>query len=428
MKKLSIIVIVAALVAFGLSGAAYAFHGGGVASCESCHTMHNSKDGVVMSRTTTTTGVQPANLAIGQAGAYLLQGTDQSSTCLNCHGSLNKVTPGSYTVLSYGIAVSIPSQRSPGGDFGWLKKGAKKGHSIVAADFLLGADTTKAGNVAPGGSYPVASLNCISCHDPHGQYRRLSSAPAGDYVKTGEAIGGSGSYGVDPTNGEAVGSFRILGGNGYLPKSMEISPALALSAQPIMAAVPSSYNLSEATADVVTNYGAGSVGAWCTSCHPKMHESAANGTALNVHPNDAEMTNVFGIYNTYSSSGKVGGSFAGYTSLIPVAYDNVKQNSLLSGHFTKGAAITGNDKVMCLSCHRAHASGIDYMLRFPSVEEMVLETPAGVPTYAKGGTSSSISTVSNLTPEELQAALYDRPASLWGAGQRTLCNKCHAKD
>ena len=40
-----------------------------------------------MSRTTNTTGVQAAALAVGQAGAFLLQGTDQSSTCLNCHGA-----------------------------------------------------------------------------------------------------------------------------------------------------------------------------------------------------------------------------------------------------------------------------------------------------------------------------------------------------
>jgi hypothetical protein len=427
MKKLSVIVIVAALVALGLSGAAYAFHGGGVASCESCHTMHNSKDGAVMSRTTTTTGVQAASLAVGQAGVFLLQGTDQSSTCLNCHGALNKLTAGSYTVLSYGAAVQIPSQRSPGGDFGWLRKGSKKGHSIVAVDYLLTAETTKAGNVAPGGTYPVGSLHCSSCHDPHGKYRRLSTDPAGNYVTSGEAIAGSGSYGADPTNGEAVGAYRILGGMGYLPKSMEAFPALAISAQPMMAAAPSTYNATEAATEVIVNYGDSSAGAWCASCHPKMHNSSANGTGITVHPNDAAMT-LFNIYNSYSSSGKTGGSFAGYTSLIPVAYDNIKQNSLLNGHFTKGAAITGSDRVMCLSCHRAHASGIDYMLRFPSVEEMVLDDPTGLPTYAKGGTSTSISTVSGLSPQELQAALYDRPASVWGAGQRTLCNKCHAKD
>ena len=44
--KISIIVIAVALVAFGLSGTAFAFHGGGVASCESCHTMHNSLNGM----------------------------------------------------------------------------------------------------------------------------------------------------------------------------------------------------------------------------------------------------------------------------------------------------------------------------------------------------------------------------------------------
>ena len=58
--------------------------------------------------------------------------------------------------------------------------------------------------------------------------------------------------------------------------------------------------------------------------------------ATNVHPNDAALTNVFSIYNNYSSSGKTGGSFAGYTSLIPVAYDNVKQNSVLERSLHQG--------------------------------------------------------------------------------------------
>ena len=35
-------------------------HAGGVAACESCHTMHNSKDGVTMSRNTNTALPAPA--------------------------------------------------------------------------------------------------------------------------------------------------------------------------------------------------------------------------------------------------------------------------------------------------------------------------------------------------------------------------------
>lgn len=421
--KISLVIVFAALVTFGLSGDVFAFHGGGVAACESCHTMHNSKGGVVMSKSTSTTGQTAPNLVIGQAGPYLLQGSDQSSTCLNCHGT-NSTTAGSYKVLSYNV--SVPVQRTPGGDFGWLRKSSTKGHSIVAADYGFGPETKKAGNIAPGGAYPVGSLHCSSCHDPHGKYRRLTN---GNWATTGEPIGGSGSYGVDATEGEAVGSYRLLGGNGYKPASIT-NAALAFTANPMVAASPNPYNQSESLTEVVVNYGDSTAGVWCAQCHAKMHMNVTGG-GINVHPNDQALGAVIApIYNSYVSSGNMGGGAgSGYTSLIPVAYDNVTQNSALLGHFSTGAQVATSDRVMCLSCHRAHASGFDYMLRFPIVEEMTIQDANGNATYWKGGTNAAtVSLVSGLTVDEMQAALYDRPATVWGPAQRTLCNKCHGKD
>jgi hypothetical protein len=420
--KISLVIVIAALVTFGLSGAAFAFHNGGVAACESCHTMHNSKGGAVMSKSTSTTGQTAPNFVIGQAGPYLLQGSDGSSTCLNCHGS-NSTSAGSYKVLSYNV--TVPVQRTPGGDFGWLRKSSTKGHSIVAADYGFGAETKKAGNVAPGGNYPVGSLGCASCHDPHGRFRKLSN---GNWGTTGEPIAGSGSYGADPTNGEAVGAYRLLGGAGYFPVSA--GATYAFTANPMSAASPNPYNQSEALTEVVVNYGDGGVGQWCAQCHAKMHMNVTNG-AINVHPNDQALgANVSGIYNNYVKTGNMGGGAgSGYTSLIPVAYDNINTNSALLGHFTTGAQVTSNDRVMCLSCHRAHASGFDYMLRFPIVEVMTIDDGTGAATYWKGGTNAAtVSLVSGLTVAEMQAALYDRPASNFAVEQRALCNKCHGKD
>jgi cytochrome c553 len=420
--KLSLILVIAALVTFGLSGDVFAFHNGGVAACESCHTMHNSANGKVMSRNTSTFPVPPT-LQIGQAGPMLLQGTDQSSTCLNCHATFS-ATAGSYKVMSYGV--TIPTQRTPGGDFGWLRKSSTKGHSIVAADFALGVETKKTGNVAPGGTYPVANLHCSSCHDPHGTYRRTSNTAT--FVQTGAPIAGSGSYGADGTATEAVGAYRLLAGSGYKPKSAAGAPAL--TANPMIAATSNPYNASEATTEVIVNYGDGTVGQWCGQCHAKMHEGIPGGGVV-VHPNDEGLTGgVDAIYNSYVGSGNMGGGAgSGYTSLIPVAYDNIVSNASLSGHFSTGATVDAGDRVMCLSCHRAHASGFDYMLRFPIVEVMTIDDGSGNPTYWKGGTNAAtVSLVSGLTVDEMTAALYDRPASKWPVEQRTLCNKCHGKD
>src|SRR5947209_19524802 len=106
------------------SAPAYAFHTGGVAECEGCHTMHNTRaggtKGIVIGR------------GVGNGAAYLLQGSDQSSTCLNCHNSAD-TAPSSYhistddsmfTTTSNSAADPTdnpPVEMTPGGDFGWVK-------------------------------------------------------------------------------------------------------------------------------------------------------------------------------------------------------------------------------------------------------------------------------------------------------------------
>src|SRR5512146_1338741 len=101
--KTTLIVLAAALLAVGVSTMSYAFHSGGVAECEGCHSMHSPKAG----------------------GSFLMVGTDQSSTCLTCHEHAGDTGPSSYHIstassdMGPGLA---PKQRTPGGDFGWLKK------------------------------------------------------------------------------------------------------------------------------------------------------------------------------------------------------------------------------------------------------------------------------------------------------------------
>jgi hypothetical protein len=91
---------------------------------------------------------------------------------------------------------------------------------------------------------------------------------------------------------------------------------------------------------------------------------------------------------------------------------------------------------MCLSCHRAHASAFESMLRWSYGGEFItyVATQTLNPTWP--GTDA------NATPDigkgsqfaqgksvaETQAGYYDRPVSLFGAYQRQLCNKCHLQD
>src|SRR5689334_7116958 len=89
--------LAAAAAALLLSSPAMAFHAGGVAECEGCHTMHNSLEGAIRTK-----GVATAiPLATQyQSGPYLLKANDQSGACLKCHES----TPGSYHISTPGVA------------------------------------------------------------------------------------------------------------------------------------------------------------------------------------------------------------------------------------------------------------------------------------------------------------------------------------
>ena len=420
-KSLGITFLAAAAMLLFVAGNAQAFHSGGVAECSGCHSMHTPKAG----------------------GSFLLVGTDPSSTCLSCHQHAGDTGPSSYHIatadadMPTGVA---PLQRTPGGDFGWLKKsytmtirgttstelGETHGHNIVAQDvsgFLADATNT----TAPGGTFSSGQLGCTSCHDPHGRVRRQSD---GTYA-TGASLGGaaapiiaSGSYNnsVMPAAGQAVGAYRLLRGLN------DTSVAGVTFAGVAVAIAPSTYNQTEATNQVRVAYGATGTntwGNWCASCHPAMHSSGNY-----VHPIDQNLgSGIANIYNAYVKSGDLTGTAAGsFNSLVPFA-ENTGDIATLQAHSkNNNSYLNGpgtSDKVTCLSCHRAHASGWPEALRWNMEGEFMIynslfpgtDTTPTVPQFARGRVGA-----------ETQAAYYDRPVSVFASYQRVLCNKCHAKD
>jgi hypothetical protein len=416
----------AAVLVLG-AGNAWAFHSGGVAECEGCHSMHNSLEGQAMS------------VSGGALGPYLLIGQDQSSTCLDCHSG-NRDRPNSYHVSSTWDATNILTtiNFTPGGDFSWLKKtytytpragtietslGERHGHSIVAKDFSFDVDGAQ--SVAPGGidsHYPASALACSSCHDPHGKYR---SNTDGTFATTGKPIYGSGSYGDLPTSWGAVGTYRLLAGVGYQPKSL--SGSFAFTQPPISAIAPRNYNMPETAGpdQVLVVYGRSS--GFCANCHPNMHTNfVVNGT---VHPADQTLgTDVANVYKSYKKSGDVtGNGTSSYTTLVPFQRDNTTLVASLKNFVDKVDGPLSSDRVACLTCHRAHASGFDSMTRWGLGNEfMTVADGAGVPIWPS--IASNPAQAQGRTEAEQQAAYYGRPATQFAPYQRVYCNKCHAKD
>ena len=415
------IILATVFLALGLAGAAYAFHSGGVAECTGCHSMHSPKAG----------------------GSFLLVGGDQSSTCLTCHMHAGDTGPSSYHISTAQADMPIgvpPKQRTPGGDFGWLKKsytmtirgvtstesGDSHGHNIVATDFGYTADPTN--TTAPGGTFSSSQLGCQSCHDPHPANRRISD---GSYVRNTRTLGsvaapiiGSGSYNnsLAPAAGQAVGVYRLLRGLGDSSQGGVTFSGVAI------AVAPSTYNQTEATNQVRVAYGADATntwGNWCATCHPKMHSSTSY-----VHPIDETLgSDIAANYNAYVKSGDLTGTSASsFTSLVPFMENTGAITTLQSHAKNDNTYLNGpasSDKVACLTCHRAHATGWPEMLRWNMEGEFMVynslypgtDTTPTVPQFARGRLGA-----------ETQAAYYDRPVTQFASYQRVLCNKCHAKD
>ncbi|MEW6519921.1 MAG: cytochrome C [Thermodesulfobacteriota bacterium] len=370
----------ATMLVMGFAGSAMAFHGGGVAHCDGCHSMHNSATD---------------NPRGGAAtSADLMKGSDASSTCLNCH-----VGAGSYHIAS-----TNGSTVSQGGDFFWVKtdytytsrgtnlatsKGESHGHNIVAADFGFGPDSVNA--TAPGGTMPGNTLGCTSCHDPHGQVNGGTDSGAG-------AISVSGSYGAAaPADGSIRGNYRILGDAGFKLITAEAPVATANGSDGIR-----------------VQYGTG-MSAWCLSCHSAFADNA------NMHPTNAPVP--MATYNSYKASGD-------FTGVVATAFDALVpfERGIADGS-DPALAVTNtvgvedaNDVVMCLTCHRAHGSAFENGLRWDDSTEFIAES--GI--LKTGGTAVTIMAAGAI-PYYENGVLVD-VAVKYGEHQRSLCNKCHAKD
>ena len=358
MMRLKIALVASAGLLLGATGA-LAFHGGGVAECAGCHTMHNSEDGALI----TDAGGHP----------YLLRAANSTAMCLSCHAAYGQYDGG----LGYG----------PGGDFYWLTKtfswtahgstvtspGDSHGHNVIypgniAEDATLGT--------APGGTFDSSFLTCTSCHDPHGNqnFRILYGSAQGPIYP------GSGRYNFTSDAPIAKGDSRrtYVGGGGNETNSQH------------------------------TIYKSG-MGDWCANCHTNFH---SDNTTNFVHPIDENLNGLADNYNAYNSSDdQTGGVQAtAWWGLVPFEAVNVDLNTADVNNYTLGPY--ANDRVMCVSCHRAHASAFEDVGRWDFGETFIADSH---PQLTDTGASAA----------DVANKYYQYTFVL---NQRSLCNKCHVKD
>lgn len=287
-----------------------------------------------------------------------------SSMCLGCHG------PGTSDPAYDSIKVMSTDPLSPikggvgagGGDFAFLLEdnlndghggailGERGGHNVDAPAFGIDPDTTL--TESPGGTYPSSELSCVSCHEPHGGPQ-----------------------------------FR------FLHHSASADPPAAFSGVSAPTVVAISVHDTEAN----NNHNAYKSGMseWCSACHGDFHSEAGVGL---VHPTRTISSGIATNYNSYDGTDQPS-SATPYLALVPVEWNNASNTTDLVGN------ITGTAKVMCLTCHRAHASTGPSSGRWDF----------NITTWEDEGHGGSW-------------VIPNPYAATAGIGQRSLCNKCHIQD
>jgi len=278
---------------------ALAFHDGGVAHCNGCHTMHNSQDGAL---------VDPDS---PNGNPWLLVDATPSETCLGCHATRLGASFGSDplnppTEYGAGNFVFLTEDNLNDGHAGADNPipGDAAGHNINAPSYGVGPDATLTS--APGGAFPAASMECSSCHDPHGtdEFRLLYTA--GQQVQGGLATFSSPAPDAD--------GLAIFGGG-----------------------------------ETNSNHTAykGGMSAWCGNCHGDFH---ANNTQL-VHPSGETIgAGIAQNYNLYNGTADITGGTQASAYLAAVPFEDPANTT------SSTAGPTASSQVSCISCHRAHAT------------------------------------------------------------------------
>jgi len=311
--------------------------------CAQCHTMHNSQGGTPMAVDILGAAQDAPNETLLRFG------------CVACHTGTNDGTNNipyvnKTTEPTYGVD-GTTGETLAGGNFYWVAKVGNPGgladatgHN-VASDGLANQDATL-GFTPPGstGTY-TSQLTCAGTAGCHGDRTKDSDfgAMSGTHHADDSVIDGT----------SVVRSYRFLDGVlGLEDPGWEYQPTAALHNQ---------YQGYDRTAD--TELAVGSISNLCSQCHNDFHNGSGNvgGTAPTAapfaspwvrHPTDFDMGN--------TATGSEYRSYGGGTNYVvstPVASVDVT-TVLQTVTFSNDTIVT------CISCHRAHGTPYDDLLRW----------------------------------------------------------------
>jgi len=152
---------------------------------------------------------------------------------------------------------------------------------------------------------------------------------------------------------------------------------------------------------------------WCGNCHPG-YLTGTHTTFLHPAGNPQHLSpDVVNVYNTYVSTGNMTGTIASaYLALVPFERGQ-PDATLLDPTGTVGPDTAAN--VMCLTCHRAHASAFPSAGRWDFSAVLIQDSH---PALGDAG----------VTGNDMLNSYYGRDmVTEFGPLQGTLCQKCHGE-
>lgn len=385
-------------------------------ACAGCHRAHTAVSPITW---TDTQGGVKNSLLIGGTAATLKE------FCYTCHGDAGagagtNVQAGVYD-NSQGPGVGYATAQSEVGavlngggfdDMGGAGATMTSWHEVSGANGVAWGE----GSNGTGSGGTNITMDCASCHDPHGSsnYRILKDEVNG--VKVGGYDGGINSDPLDPNPtpwvisnevGYPTGGFRLhrnYGALGYQPDFTE-----ARYGQPV---------------GLLTAKG---MSGWCAACHTLYNTIFSSGQgAYNAgddymavvrhrHPVNQPLTTFHGprsliVGNTAAvgNTGHLNDPWNPNPTALNPAVDIPLEHSIVEAR-GNGQDNTTSDYIGCLTCHRAHG------------------TDATMDGYANSASSLTPSPDSGGITPTTKGVLPTMDSALLRANNRGVCERCHNK-
>ncbi|MCK4819689.1 hypothetical protein KA005_28240 [bacterium] len=288
--------------------------------CDICHTMHNSQAGSPMAEDTLGAATTTPN-------AHLCL-----SSCIGCHATASSIDAPK-------INDTYGSNSCAGGTFRAADASTdQKIHNVNVAIHALGADDqfngaddipglTSGGLNGKGVSNLPEDLTCAGANGCHG-----------DATVSGNDLG--------------IGGFHHGSKSGwrYLQIASNQAAVSGLGSSDWEAAQPDASNHNVYSSSTTVG-----ISKLCGNCHPNFHglSNTQSGSDWIRHPTDATLP----------------GSWSPNTGATELYSQHPFAFADLSGKSTTSAYDETDAQVMCLSCHRAHGSPYDDILRWSYADQ-----------------------------------------------------------